>query len=179
MRVTFLGVADQPGSFLTRKVEVLALSYAGIEGDRHAGLTARAGVRQDHLDPDVVVRNSRQLSLVSAEELAAAAGALGVPRLDPSWLGANVSLEGAPGLTATGPSTRLVFRSGAVLVVDGDNAPCTSAGGAVAAALGDPSLRSRFVKAATARRGLVAWVERVGTIRVGDAVEVFPRSPAR
>jgi MOSC domain-containing protein YiiM len=175
MRVTFLGIADEAGSFLTRPVELLVLSYAGIEGDRHAGLTAPAGVRQDYLDDEVIVRNTRQLSLVSDEELAATAAALGVPALDPSWLGANLGLDGAPALTATGPSSRLKFASGAVLVVDGDNAPCASTGRAVAQAVGDLALASRFVKAAHRRRGLVAWVERVGTIRLGDAVEVFPR----
>jgi len=175
MKVAFLGVADQQGSFLTRQVEALTLSYAGIEGDRHGGLTAPAGVRQAYLDEEVVVRNTRQLSLVSAEELAAIAADLGVPRLEASWLGANVALEGAPGLTSTGPSTRLVFGSGAVVVVDGDNAPCASTGAAVARALEDPSLRSRFVKAAHRRRGLVAWVEREGLVRVGDPVNVFPR----
>jgi MOSC domain-containing protein YiiM len=37
---------------------------------------------------------------------------------------------------------------------------------------GDESLTSRFVKAAKQRRGFTAWVERVGPIAVGDAVEV-------
>lgn len=175
MKVTFLGIADQPGSFLTRSVHQLTLGYAGIEGDRHAGLTAPAGVRQEYLDPEVVVRNTRQLSLVSAEELAATAQALAVPFLEPAWLGANLCLDGAPALTATGPSTRLVFASGAVVVVDGDNAPCKLTGAAVARALEDPSLQSRFVKAAHRRRGLVGWVEREGLVRVGDEVTPFPR----
>ncbi len=174
-KVTFLGTADQPGTFLTRPVSRLDLTYAGIEGDRHAGLTAPAGVRQEYLDPEVVVRNTRQLSLVSAEELAAIAQALAVPFLEPAWLGANLCLEGAPALTATGPATRLRFPSGAVLCVDGDNAPCKLTGTAVARALDDPALASRFVKAAHRRRGLVAWVEREGALQVGDEVQVFPR----
>jgi MOSC domain-containing protein YiiM len=175
MRVEFLGLADVAGSFQSRAVERLELTYAGLEGDRHAGLTSPAGPRQDYLDPEVVVRNSRQLSLLSLEELAATAAALGLARLEPTWLGANVVLSGAAALTATGPSTRLLFPSGAVLVVDGDNAPCTKSGAAVARALGDPSLTFRYVKAAHRRRGLVAWVEREGPICLGDEVTAFPR----
>lgn len=176
MRVAWLGIADTPGRFVTRPLEVLPLTWAGLEGDRHAGLTLQAGSRQRHVPRGTVLRNTRQLSVLSVEELAATAAALGVPRLEPAWLGANVVLEGAPALTAMAPSTRLVFDSGAVLVVDGDNAPCKSAGREVAAGLGaEAALAERFVAAATGRRGLVAWVERPGSVRVGDGVTLVSR----
>ena len=189
MQVEALGIADLPGDFVTRPIELAVLSYAGLEGDRHAGLTARAGVRQKHLPKGTEIRNARQLSLVSVEELAAIAHALGVPAIDYRWLGANVLLRTAPELTRCAPGSRLVFASGAVLVVDGENEPCRKAGKAIAegfeilTAQRKPStplgqnegLASRFVKAAHRLRGVVAWVERPGLIRNGDPVTLVSR----
>lgn len=175
MVVAGLGIADVPGSFETRSIDEAALSFAGLEGDRHAGLTMRAGVRQKHLPRGVEVRNTRQLSLVSVEELAAVAAALGVPRVRASALGANLLLRHAPDLTSLAPGSRLRFPSGAVLVIDGENEPCAKSGRAVASAAGRPELASRFVKAAWKRRGVVAWVERPGVLRVGDSLTLVSR----
>lgn len=176
MEVEALGIADLPGDFVTRPIELAVLSYAGLEGDHHAGLTARAGVRQKHLPRGTEIRNARQLSLMSLEELALIARALGLPAIDFTWLGTNVLLRGAPGLTTCAPGTRMVFSSGAVLVIDGENDPCRKAGGGIVRAVkGDPAIASRFVKAAHRLRGLVAWVERPGVIRRGDGVTLVPR----
>ena len=176
MELVALGIADQPRSFLTRELPLAVLSYAGLEGDRHAGLTLKAGVRQQHVPKGTELRNTRQLSLVSEEELALIAKDLGLARLDWRWLGANVLVRGAPSLTRLAPGTRLVASSGAVLVIDGENEPCRKAGRAIADAVGaDEALASRFVKAAHQRRGLVAWVERPGLLRVGDAVAAVAR----
>lgn len=176
MEVTALGIADRAGEFVTRPIDLAVLSYAGLEGDRHAGLTMKCGVRQKHLPRGTEIRNARQLSLVSVEELAQISAALGVGPLDPTWFGANVALRGAPGLTRVASGTRLRFSSGAVLVVDGDNDPCQKTGEAIADGLGDEGgIVRRFVKAAAGLRGLVGWVERPGMIRLGDQVTVVPR----
>jgi MOSC domain-containing protein YiiM len=176
MRVEALGIADLPDDFLTREIDLAVLSFAGLEGDRHAGLTMRSGVRQKHLPRGTEVRNSRQLSLVSVEELARVASTLGLAHLDYRWLAANVLVSGFPALTQLPPGTRLSFSSGAVLVVDGENEPCTRVGKAIVRETkSDASLSSRFVKAAHLLRGLVAWVERPGPIRRGDLVKVVPR----
>lgn len=176
MDLVALGIADQPASFLTRELPLAVLSYAGLEGDRHAGLTLKAGVRQPYVPKGTELRNTRQLSLVSEEELALVAAELGLAHLDWRWLGANLVLRGAPTLTHLAPGTRLVARSGAVLVIDGENEPCRKAGRAIADAVGAAaSLASRFVKAAHRRRGVVAWVERPGVLRVGDDVAVVAR----
>ncbi len=174
--VEALGIADLPGDFITRPIELAVLSFAGLEGDRHAGLTRRSGVREKHLPRGVEIRNARQLSVVGVEELALIAAALGVPRVDYRWLGANLLLSGVPSLTRCAPGTRLSFGSGAVLVVDGENEPCRKVGKAIARAVGaDAALASRFVKAAHHLRGLVAWVERPGLIRHGDPVTLVSR----
>jgi len=174
MRLVGLGIADEKGSFITRSVELVVLSYAGIEGDRHAGLVAKATVRQRYAPRGAELRNSRQLSLVSVEELAETAKALDVPQLDWRSYGANLCFAEAPTLTRVLPGTRLVFESGAIVVIDGDNDPCTSAGKAISAQVGR-DVKSAFVKAALNRRGLVGWVERPGTLRVGDAPRLVER----
>jgi len=176
MLVEALGIADVVGQFVTRPLELAVLSFAGLEGDRHAGLTTRSGARQKHLPTGSEIRNARQLSLVSVEELAELALALGVASVDYRWLGANVLLREAPALTRLAPGARLVFGSGAVLVIDGENEPCRKAGKAIALGLGaDDGLATRFVKAARQLRGLVAWVERPGAMRRGDAVTLVSR----
>jgi hypothetical protein len=176
-RVEHLGIADVPGEFVTRAIDEVTLTFEGLPGDRHAGLTLAAGVRQKHVPRGTVLRNARQLSLVSVEDLAHVAHALALPRLDFRWLGANVCVAGLPDFTRLAPSTRLVFESGAVVVVDGENEPCTKAGRAIVAGAGCPDAVARaFVKAAHRRRGVVGWVEREGAVRVGDAVTVVPPS---
>ena len=82
-----------------------------------------------------LVRNTRQVSIVSTEELALIAEALGVPQVLAAWLGANLELAGVPRLTQLPPGTRLFFPEDATLVVDGENEPCRTAGRAAGGAL--------------------------------------------
>ena len=174
--LTGLGIADRAGEFVTRKVERVLLTYGGIEGDRHFGLTMQSGVRQRHLPRGTEIRNARQLSLLSEEELEGIARAVGAPRMDFSWLGGNLLVRGVPDLTKLPPSTRLVFPSGATIAIDMDNLPCTNPGREAARHLGgDSTFAACFVEAATGRRGLVGWVEREGALAVGDAFSVWIR----
>ena len=171
-----LGIADAAGEFVTRKVERVRLTLGGIEGDRHFGLTMKSGVRQKHLPRGTEIRNARQLSLLSEEELLVIAQAVGAPRLDFTWLGGNLLTRGIPRLTQLPPSTRLVFPSGATICIDMDNLPCTNPGKEAAKHLnGDATFAQRFVEAAHDRRGLVGWVEREGELVVGDAFSVWVR----
>lgn len=163
--MTGLGIADATGSFVTRSVPELPLVFGGIEGDRHFGLTRKAGVRESHQPRGAQIMNSRQLSLVSVEELAEVAAALGASQLAWEKLGANLVLEGAPRLSQLRASARLSFPSGATVVVDSENDPCVKP----ARELQLPG----FVKAAMHRRGLVGWVERAGLVRVGDEITIW------
>jgi len=151
----------------------LILTYAGIVGDRHEGLVRPSGPREPWYPRGTPMRNERQISIVGAEELAEIATSLGIPHLDPAWIGANLVLSGLPNLTRLAPRTLLLFPSGATIRIDGDNDPCRKSGAAIATQVDNrPDLRFAFVKAAKDKRGLVGWVEREGAIRPGDEVKV-------
>jgi MOSC domain-containing protein len=167
-------LATRPGEgFVTNAVATLELTFAGIAGDRHGGMTRRSGGREPWYPRGTEMRNERQLSLVAGDELAHVAAGMDVPSLRPEWIGANLVIDGVPRLSMLPARTRLVFAGGAVLRVDGQNAPCRLSGGAVAAHYpGRDGLDIAFVAAAKRLRGLVAWVEKPGSIAVGDAVEI-------
>ncbi|WP_309242969.1 MOSC domain-containing protein [Hyalangium versicolor] len=166
-------IGPEPKNLVTRDVPEVKVSLEGFMGDRHAGLTRKADVRTPWFPRGTLVRNTRQVSIVSLEELELIAEALGVPQVLAAWLGANLELAGVPRLTQLPPGTRLFFPEDATLVVDGENEPCRKAGRALEAHYtGLEGLSGRFVKAAHQRRGLVGWVERPGLIRPGDKVRV-------
>lgn len=147
------------------------VSLEGFEGDKHAGLTYQSSVRTPHYPRGTVIRNTRQISIVSTHELDLIAVALGVPVVLPEWLGANLVIRGIPDLTQLPPSTRLFFPQDTVLVVDGENMPCVFPGNVIQAqypAIG--GLAHQFPKMAIHRRGVVAWVERPGLVTEGDRV---------
>jgi hypothetical protein len=169
--------ADQAGSFVSRPVDRLQLRFGGVEGDRHFGLTRASCSRTPWHRRGTVIANTRQVSILSAEECAEIARRLGIPRVEPRLIGANLVLEGDAGLSGLAAAVRLVFPSGAVLFVTEENHPCRFAGQMLAGAFGEPGLELEFVKAAEGRRGLVAMVEREGGIAPGDAVKVVaPRA---
>jgi hypothetical protein len=164
--VSEAGVASRPAAALT-------VDFTGIIGDRHAGLTRPSTSREPWYPRGAVIRNDRQVSIVSDEESAAVARAMGLAALPPAWIGANLSLAGVRDLSALPPGTRLAFAGGAVLHVEAENGPCRIAGRCIAAHVpGSEGLDLLFPKVAKHRRGLVAAVEKPGTIAVGEAFEV-------
>lgn len=172
----YLGL--QPGSLLTTPQTQVQATFAGFAGDLHAGLTRKSGGRTPFYPRGTLIRNERQVTIVSSSELAQAAAELGIPEICPEWIGANVLIDGLPNLTLLPPRTRLFFASGAVLLVTGENKPCTSAGAAIEQQVGQPGLAQRFPKAAVHRRGLTATVEHPGLIRLDDVVtaEVYQQT---
>lgn len=172
-------IAPEARDIAAVRRESVEVTLAGFAGDRHAGLTYRAGGRTPHYPRGTEIRNSRQVSLVAVEELAEVAAALSVPDVSPEALGANLLIAGIPSLTLLPPATRLFFAGEAVLVVEGENLPCTTAGEEVQKAYPDVArIAVRFPEAALHKRGIVAWVERVGRITVGDSVRaVLPDQP--
>jgi len=169
-RVTGLLVHSDSG-IATSRQPVIRVTYAGFEGDSHSSLTRSSCVRVQRQYPiGTSIRNTRQITIVSDEELAEIARRMDVPELTPDWLGANLSLVGIPALTELPPSSRLIFSSGVSLVVDMENEPCQ--GPADEIEKRHPGKGRYFVKSALGRRGVTAWVEREGVLEQGDSVEV-------
>lgn len=151
----------------------LILTYAGVVGDRHEGLVRPSNAREPWYPRGTPMRNERQISILSAEELAEVAATLSLQHIPGEWVGANLILSGIPHLTQLPPRILMLFPSGATIRIDGDNDPCRKTGRTIAAQVpGRTDIEFGFVKAAMGKRGLVGWVEREGVIRAGDAVKV-------
>jgi hypothetical protein len=167
-----LAAANRDDGFEKQKRQSLSLLLSGPEGDCHTGLTRLSDSRTlQTYKPNTVIRNVRQLSIISSEEMVEVAKALDLPEMNPSWLGANLVTSGIPDLTLLPPSSRLQFPSGATLVVDTENLPCRQVADVISNSY--PEKGSMFVKAATHKRGVTAWVEREGLVSVGDTITVF------
>jgi hypothetical protein len=170
-RLAWVGFA--PGKdFVTTAAPSLELTYAGIPGDLHGGLTRPSGVREPWYKRGTPMRNERQLTILSAEENTEIAEALSLPELRPEWIGGNLLVEGIPSLSLLPPRSILMFPSGAAIRIDGDNGPCRQSGRAIASHTGRPDVELGFVKAAKHKRGLVGWVEREGVITPGDSITI-------
>jgi hypothetical protein len=148
------------------------LQFSGMEGDCHGGLTRPSDSRMlKQYKRGTTVRNSRQLSILSLDELAEVAERMGIPAVKPEWVGANMVVRGIPDLTLLPPSSRLQFPSGAMVVIDAENHPCRYPADIIAKH--HPEARMGFVKAAMHKRGLVGWVEAEGMIRAGDSITIW------
>lgn len=176
--VTWLGtVADRAAALASAPSESLAATFDGIVGEAHGGAIRPSCSRVLDLHPrDTPIRNVRQLSIVSAEELAEITSKMGLDALDPALLGATMVIAGIPDFTHVPPSSRLQAPSGATLVVDMENRPCTLPSREIERVL--PGKGKLFKPAAEGRRGVTAWVEREGEIRLGDRlVLAIPDQP--
>jgi hypothetical protein len=161
--------------FQTCPVEALQLGFDGIDGDFHAGATRRSGGREPWYPRGTEMRNERQLSIVGADELAVIAERMGLAEIKPEWIGANLLIEGVPHLSMLPSGTLLFFKGGVTIKVDAQNGPCRIAGRSIAknAAMADIEAGAlAFPKAAKRLRGLVAWVEKPGSITVGEEISV-------
>ena len=164
-------VGKNPDSMITTSLDQVYVDLAGFEGDLHAGFTRKADARTPYYPRGIEIRNDRQVTIVSTEELTQITIALNLPEVLPEWLGANLLFSGIPRLTQLPPNTRLVFGNGVVLVVQAENLPCTGPGEVLAAHFGRPELENLFPRVAMGLRGLVACVEKPGWLKVGDSVQ--------
>jgi len=179
-RISHVLATPQTGHFRTSIVPALDVDLRGIPGDRHYGFTRPAGARERWYAAGMEMRSGRQLSVVSVEELKQIAIRLEIERVEPGWIGANVVVAGVPQLTLLPWGARLVCGDGAVLVNEGDNAPCRFAGAEIARHFPDrPGLDRLFPKAAIDLRGIVASVERAGTIAPGPLTVKLPQQKPR
>ena len=173
-RVVWLGYQPVPVEKLVITavpLEEMPLSFAGFAGEVHAGLTRPSCSRVMKQHPKgTEIRNVRQLCVVSAEEMAEVAAEMGLEAMDYAWVGASLVLEGIPDLTHLPPGSRLQGADGVTLVVDMENLPCQEP--AVTIEKARPGQGKGFKRAAEGKRGVTAWVEREGVLRLGDQVRL-------
>jgi hypothetical protein len=178
--ITWLGtVANRNATLLSAPSPSMTLTFAGPLGESHGGLTRPSCSRVLGLYPKrgTPIRNTRQLSILSAEELDAIAADMGLPVLNPALLGATLVLRGIFDFSHLPPASRLLAPSGACIGIDTENRPCTLPAKPIEAA--HPGFGARFKTAAKDRRGVTAWVEAEGRLSIGDRLTLFiPDQPA-
>lgn len=177
-KITWLGVVpDRDRQLQAEPVKTLRAGFDGPEGEAHGGVTRLSCSRVTGQYPrGTVIRNTRQFSLLGAEDLAEIAGRMGIERLDPAFLGATMVIAGLPDFSRLPPSSRLQGAGGATLVVDMENRPCTLPAKPIEAV--HPGFGASFKAAARGRRGVTAWVERPGVFRLGETVTLhIPNQP--
>jgi hypothetical protein len=165
--ITYLGVVpDRAISLRAEARDQLILGYDGVAGDTHSGLTRPSCSRvTTQYARGTEIRNTRQLSILSAEDLAAIARELDLPHLPPTYLGANIVLHGIPDLTQLPPASRLIAENGTSITIDMENGPCRFPAQEIET--DHPGKGAGFINAARGRRGVTAWVERPGTLKLG------------
>ena len=165
--ICFLGINSDGDDLSTSPVNQIDVDYTGFIGDSHSGLTRPACVRvQSQYPKGTEIRNTRQISALSAEELLQIAKSMHLNSLNPAWVGANVVFAGLPDFSKLPPSSRLIAENGTSLVVDMENAPCRFPGEIIEKHV--PGFGKLFPKAALNKRGVTLWVERTGALSVGD-----------
>ncbi len=177
-RIVWLGhVANRKAALESQSQTVLRASFAGPEGEAHGGLTRPSCSRVLGQYPrNTEIRNTRQFSIVSAEDLAAIATEMGLDTLDPALIGATMVIDGIPDFSHLPPSSRLQGANGATLVVDMNNRPCTLPARPIETR--HPGFGTKFKPAAAARRGITAWVEREGSFTLGETIRLhIPDQP--
>lgn len=170
--ITWLGHVAAGGSLRAQKCDALDLTFDGIAGERHFGTQAPSCVRVRNLHPEgTEIRNVRQLSILSEEELSEIAKSMELDHVNPEWLGATMVLKGIPDFTHIPPSSRLQGPDGWTLVADMENRPCVLPGRKVDQ--DKPGHGPRFKAAATNRRGITAWVQRQGGAKLEQKVALY------
>ena len=171
---------DRSDSLQSEAINEAAVSYAGFEGEAHSGLT-RGSCSRVKLQYDVgtEIRNTRQITVLSVEDLQAIATNMKIPHVKPEWIGCNLLVSGIPSLTLLPPSTRIILESGVSIVVDMENGPCKFSGAVIDQYF--PGTGHLFAEAASHLRGVTAWIEKTGSISINESLRVHlpvqPRYP--
>jgi hypothetical protein len=176
--ITWLGVVeDREAALPSAPRDRLQATFAGPSGEAHGGVTRASCSRvKDQYPRGTIIRNVRQFSVLGAEDIAAIAAGMGLEALDPALVGATMVIAGIPDFSHIPPSSRLQAAGGCTLVVDMENRPCTLP----ARPIEDrhAGFGRAFKAAAQGRRGVTAWVEREGTLTLGETVTLhIPDQP--
>jgi MOSC domain-containing protein YiiM len=162
--------------------DVVVAELDGFVDDKHRGYS-RVCYEGDTEPEGTVRRNNRQWSGMSKEEVEEIQAALDLSEpLSPEDLGVNIFVQGIEAFSSLPKGTRLVFPSGATLMVEAFNPPCTEMGDKIASLYttrsGQSLTRRQFLKEAKRKRGLVGVVDVRGELTGGDSIIVEPyRAP--
>jgi hypothetical protein len=170
--ITWLGkVPMDRANIRSQAVDTVTATFGGFIDDYHGGLTRASCMRVTAQHPEgTEIRNTRQLSILSAEEMAQIAQDIGVEVLDPILLGASIVIEGIPDFTFVTPGSRLQAADGTTIVIDVENGPCNFPAREIEK---DAEGHGKAFKAAArGKRGVTAWIEREGTLSVGDKLRL-------
>ncbi len=170
--VCWIGCVPLDGdAILSAPTDGLELGFDGPVGERHSGRTRPSCSRVTSQHPrGTEIANVRQVSVVSSEELAMIASDMGLPEIDPVWLGATLVIAGIPDFTRVPPSSRLQGPDGVTLILDMENRPCHLPAREIEAV--HPGKGKAFKVAALNRRGVTAWVERPGRLALADQLRL-------
>lgn len=170
--IVWLGIVppDAP-AIQSVAVSDLTLTYGGPVGDRHYGETRPSCSRVVSQYPrGTDIRNARQVSILSVEELDLIAEKIGQSNLDPALLGATIVLRGIPDFSHVPPSARLQAEDGTCLTIDMQNRPCHLPAREISTI--DKDSGQKFKTAAKGLRGVTAWVEREGRLAIGQKLRL-------
>jgi MOSC domain-containing protein YiiM len=174
--ITYLGINQSGEDLTTDEQPSVNVDYAGFRGDNHSGLTRSSCVRvQKQYPKGTEIRNTRQISALSSEELGEIAADMGIDKVQPAWVGANLVMSGIPAFSKIPPSSRLIAANKTSLVVDMENAPCRFPGEIIEKF--HPEKGGRFARHALNRRGVTLWVEHTGSLSLGDKLELHIPPP--
>lgn len=164
-------------ALMAQSVDQLDLTFEGIAGSVHGGATRASCVRVTAQYPKgTTIRNERQITILSQEELDLIADKMGLAQLDPARLGASMVVQGIPDFSHIPPSARLQGPSGASLLVDMENRPCHIPARSLATV--HPEEAKTFKAAAEGRRGITASVAAEGVLHLGDMLRLhIPDQP--
>lgn len=170
--ITYLGIVpDRDAALESTAVDHITALFSGPEGEAHGGLTRPSDSRvTSQYKRGTTIRNTRQFSILSAEDLAAIAAKMGLAHLDGALVGATMVIQGIPDFSHIPPSSRLQNETGATLTIDMENRPCTLPAKPIEAH--HAGFGAKFKAAANGRRGVTAWVEREGVFRLGDRLRL-------
>jgi len=152
-------------------------------GDRHKGFS-RVAYEGDTEPEGTIRRNNRQWAGVSVEELAMIEERMDLQEpLTAETLGANICVKGIPNFSRLAKGDRLIFPSGATLIVENYNPPCMDMSEKIAELhtthSGNSIRKLNFCQQARRIRGLVGSIDVPGIINTGDEVVVQRYKPPR
>ena len=162
--------------FTKNSVETAQVEFDGFIGDKHRGYMR--GIYEGESYPaGTIKRNDRQWSAVSIEELAMMTNGMRLQEsLTAETLGANLCFEGFQNFSQLPKGTKLLFPSGAALIVENYNPPCHEMSEEIAKThmtlSGESPGKLDFLKVAKKLRGLVGVIDVAGEINQGDEVHI-------